>query len=166
MNLRSTFAAAAIATCLAPAVAEAQTFENLDGVDRQVAAFLGQSPAHAGAGFVPTDRRLRLAACTAPLDLSWYGTRQDTVLVRCPLTNGWKLYVRVEGGAAAVDAAPAVLRGDAVTVTLRGTGFSVSQSAEALENGAIGDWIRVRMTKASEMRAQILQPGNLTVDMP
>jgi flagella basal body P-ring formation protein FlgA len=166
--MRSTFVAAALAACLIPAAAEAQAFQNLDTVDRQVAAFLGQSADSAGATFVPVDRRLRLASCGTPLSLSWYGARQDSVLVRCPDAGGWRVFVRVQGAiapAAAAVSAPAVARGDAVTVTLRGAGFSVSQSGEAMENGTVGQWIRIRMNKTSEMRAQVLQPGNVTVEM-
>lgn len=168
MKIRSTCAAVALAICLTPTFAGAQAFQNLDGVDRQVAAFLGQSAESAGATFVPVDRRLRLATCSTPLTLSWYGTRQDSVLVRCADSTGWRVFVRVQGavGAASGPAAtPAVLRGDAVTVTLRGAGFSVSQSAEAMESGAIGQWIRVRMNKTNEMRAQILQPGTVRIEM-
>ncbi len=168
MTMRSTCAALALATGLMPATANAQAFQNLDAVDRQVAAFLGQSADSAGATFVPVDRRLRLATCGAPLALSWYGTRQDSVLVRCPDASGWRLFVRVQGTISAAPAAaamPAVSRGEPVTVTVRGTGFSVSQSGEAMENGAVGQWIRIRMNKTSEMRAQVLQPGTVRVDM-
>lgn len=168
MNVRFTCAAVALATSLAPTLAGAQAFQNLDVVDRQVATFLGQSADGTGATFVPVDRRLRLATCSGQLALSWYGTRQDSVLVRCPDASGWRIFVRVQGSTpstSAPAATPAVARGDAVTVTLRGAGFSVSQSAEAMENGAIGEWIRIRMNKTSEMRAKILQPGNVRVEM-
>lgn len=168
MTMRSTCAALALATGLIPATADAQAFQNLDAVDRQVAAFLGQSADSAGATFVPVDRRLRLATCAAPLNLSWYGTRQDSVLVRCPDASGWRVFVRVQGAIGAAPAAaaiPAVSRGEPVTVTVRGTGFSVSQSGEAMENGAVGQWIRIRMSKTNEMRAQVLQPGTVRVDM-
>jgi hypothetical protein len=33
---------------------------------------------------MPVDRRLRLAACTAPLALGWYGARRDMVEVALP----------------------------------------------------------------------------------
>lgn len=172
MTMRSTCAALALAMGLFPATvpasANAQAFQNLDAVDRQVAAFLGQSADSAGATFVPVDRRLRLATCAAPLALSWYGTRQDSVLVRCPDVSGWRVFVRVQGAVGAAPAAaavPAVSRGEPVTVTVRGTGFSVSQAGEAMENGAVGQWVRVRMNKTNEMRAQVLQPGTVRVDM-
>ncbi len=168
MIFRSIGAALALATCTMPGNAGAQAFHNLDAVDRQVASFLGQSPESAGATFVPVDRRLRLASCGAPLTLSWYGTRQDSVLVRCPDASGWRVFVRVQGAigpSSSPAAAPAVLRGDAVTVTVRGDGFSVSQSGEAIDSGAIGEWIRIRINKGSEMRAQITQPGSVRVDL-
>ncbi|MDD3800077.1 MAG: flagella basal body P-ring formation protein FlgA [Novosphingobium sp.] len=165
MTVRISHAALALAACCATP-AYAQGFEDPAAIDRQVASFLGVDPMQAGGAFVPVDRRLRLNACAAPLDLSWYGTRRDSVLVQCPQRGGWKIYVRVLGASAGPVAAPAVERGDAVTVTLRGPGFSVSQSAEALEGGAVGEWIRVRVGKTGEMQAQVLRPGAVGMDLP
>jgi len=115
---------------------------------------------------IPVDRRLRLAACASPLDMAWQGARRDTVLVRCPQAGGWKLYVRMLASGATQAAAPVIMRGDAVTVTLRGPGFSVSQSGEAMDGGAVGEWVRVRVGKDSEMRAQVLRPGTVGMNLP
>jgi flagella basal body P-ring formation protein FlgA len=45
-------------------------------------------------------------------------------------------------------------------VVVRGRGFSVQQTGEALENGRIGDWIGVRTQRGAEpIRARIERPG-------
>ena len=168
MNFRLTCAAAALAACAlsAPMPALAQGFENPQAIDQQVAAFLGVGPAAAGTAFVPVDRRLRLAPCATQLALSWFGNRQDSVLVQCPQPGGWKVYVRTMGAMGGPVAAPVINRGDAVTVTLNGPGFSVSQAAQALENGAVGEWVRVRVGKDSEMQAKVLRPGAVGMNLP
>ena len=144
----------------------AQNFADPAQIDREVAAFLGASPSHAGTEFIPVDRRLKLASCTQQLSTGWQGTRRDSVLVQCPQPGGWKVYVRLVGQPAAEQAQQAaVKRGQAVTVTLRGSGFSVSQSAQALEDGAAGDWIRVRVGKETEMQAEVLRPGAVGVNL-
>lgn len=145
---------AVFAIIAAPAAAATSNFASLDAIDAQVSAF-------AGGTAVPVDRRLRLAACSAPLALSWQGARRDTVFVHCPDPGGWRLYVPVVGGAPAAETeAPAVLRGEAVTVTVRGDGFTVSQPGEALEPGAVGAWIRVRPGERKDaVRAKIVRPG-------
>jgi flagella basal body P-ring formation protein FlgA len=62
-------------------------------------------------------------------------------------------------------AAPAVLRGEAVTVSVTGEGFAVSQPGEAMDSGAVGAWIRVKTSaKSDPVRAQIVRPG--LVELP
>lgn len=150
------FTAPALVLALAagPALAAPAGIADLSAIDAQVAAF-------AGGTAVPVDRRLRLTACAAPLALSWRGARRDTVLVQCPDPGGWRLFVPVVGGTAPGEAAePVILRGDAVTVTVRGDGFSVSQPGEALEPGAQGAWIRVRAgARKDAIRARVVRPG-------
>ena len=80
-----------LAALTSPALA--QGLADLDEVDRQVSAFVGQ-PAP------PVDRRLRLARCTAPLALDWYGSARQAVQVRCPSAGGWTLYVTMPAAAA------------------------------------------------------------------
>ncbi|MBN8485899.1 MAG: flagella basal body P-ring formation protein FlgA, partial [Sphingomonadales bacterium] len=113
------------------------------------------------------DRRLRLAPCRAPLALGWYGPRRDTVEVSCPVAGGWRLYVPLAGVAQSA-AAPLVARGDAVTITVSGEGFAVSQPGEALEAGGEGEWIKVRGVnpKAPVLRARVLRPGLVGIDLP
>lgn len=141
----------------------AQGFVDPGAIDRQVAAFLGVDPADATGAFVPVDRRLRLAPCTQALSLSWPGTRRDAVLVEC--YNVWKIYVRTIGQTQAPPAVAAVKRGQQVNVSVRGPGFSVTQSAQALEDGKVGDWVRVRVGKDGEMQAKVTRPGAVAVDL-
>ncbi len=150
-----------LAALSAPALAQSLTdLTDLAEVDRQVSAFVGQpSP--------PVDRRLRLAPCAAPLALNWYGPGRQLVQVRCPAPAGWTLYVPLPAAAAPGD--PAVIqRGDAVTITVGGEGFALSQPGEALEAGAAGAWIKVRgpAPKAPVLRGRVLRPGLVEVELP
>jgi flagella basal body P-ring formation protein FlgA len=143
-------------------------FTDLALIDMEVARFTGAGIGQPGGASLPVDRRLHLAACRQPLALGWNGQRRDSVIVRCPDAGGWRLFVAVIGGAsgtmggpaAAVPQANAVTRGEAVTISAAGTGFSVSQPGEALEAGAVGAWIRVRPAgKPDAIRARIVRPG-------
>lgn len=160
------------ATALAPAVsAQPVGFHDLVAIDAAVAAFTGAGIGVPGGASLPVDRRMRLSPCYSALALSWYGNRQDNVLVQCPDPGGWRLFVAVSGntrqGAApgtGPAAPPAVMRGEAVTIAVSGEGFSVSQSGEAMEAGPVGAWIRVRTSvKATPIRAQIARPGLVVV---
>jgi flagella basal body P-ring formation protein FlgA len=142
-------------------------------IDQAVTAFTGARIGEAGGARAPADRRLRLAACTQPLITSWHGTAQTAVRVECPTPVGgsrpWKIFVAtrpVPGQATAsaytraASVAPVVKRGDPITVVVRGRGFSVQQSGEALENGAIGDWIGIRTARRTDpVSARIERPG-------
>lgn len=81
----------------------------------------------------------------------------------------WRLYVPLAGtGRAESASAPLVSRGDAVSITVAGDGFAVSQSGEALEAGAEGAWIKVRGLGAGApvLRAKVLRPGAVGIDLP
>jgi flagellar basal body P-ring formation protein FlgA len=163
--LRPAFSAALM---LAPLPALAAPLTDLAVLDRAVAAFTGQQIGVPGGAAQPVDRRLRLAACSAPLALSWYGTAQTSVLVRCPDAGGWRVFVPLSAPRTAPAEAPAaiaVARGEGVTVMVSGQGFSVSQPGEAMEAGAVGAWIRVRTAaKADPLRARVVRPG--LVELP
>jgi flagella basal body P-ring formation protein FlgA len=165
MKIRSSHALLALAAISAPAFA--QGFADPAAIDADVAAFLGVPPTDAGRAFIPVDRRLKLATCAEPLAVDWPGSRRDSVLVQCPQAGGWKLYVRTIGQSAGqgASAGPAIKRGDVVTVTVKARGFSVSQDGQALENGAVGDWIRIKVGKDKEMQAQVLRPGAVSMTM-
>lgn len=161
---------AALAAPALPATAAAQPFADLAAIDRAVTLFTGAPAGQTGGALQPVDRRLRLAACRSELALSWRGIRRDSVVVQCPDAGGWRIFVPVEAAGSAV-AAPAIARGDAVTIAISGQGFSVSQPGEALEAGAVGAWIKVRTAQAGRsqgdaMRAQVIRPGLVGVPLP
>ncbi|MGD9665445.1 MAG: flagella basal body P-ring formation protein FlgA [Novosphingobium sp.] len=146
------------------AMTTAAVFADLDAIDRQVAAFTGAEIGASGGAVQPLDRRLRLNACMAPIALSWRTQAQSTVVVQCPDSGGWRLFVPVRASARPAMAAPAVNRGDAVSIVVSGGGFSVSRPGEALETGPVGAWIRVRPVtgrglREEPLRARIERPG-------
>lgn len=133
-------------------------------IDRDVANFTGQPIGAPGGAVRPIDRRLRLNACAAPLAMSWRGDGRTSILVECPDAGGWHVFVALAAGARQSVAGPVIERGQSVTVALTGDGFSVSQPAEALENGALGAWIRVRtVAKGEPLQARVVRPGFVEV---
>lgn len=164
--IRLTIAALALASA-DPAFA--QSYADLGAVDRAVGAFTGAPLGSPGGAAMPVDPRLRLAPCRAALTLDWFGPRRDTVVVKCPVAGGWRLYVPLTGGGGAdLTAQPLIQRGDAVTIMVSGEGFAVSQPGEALESGAAGVWIKVHGTapKSPVLRARVLRPGVVGMDLP
>ncbi|MEO5586141.1 MAG: flagella basal body P-ring formation protein FlgA, partial [Novosphingobium sp.] len=125
-----------------------------------------------GGAVLPVDRRLRLNFCNSPLSLGWHTARKESVVVQCPDAGSWRLFVPVNAvqGAAAVSETPAVTRGEAVTVSVTGDGFAVSQPGIAMDQGPVGAWVRVRMVsggapKGDAMRAQVIRPGLVAIPM-
>ena len=174
MRANLTVASYAIAAglCAAAAPAVAAGFADPVAIDRAVAQFTGSEIGMPGGARSPVDRRLRLANCPVAFALEWYGRSRDTVLVRCPETGGWRIFVPLTSGAAqaaATSGPDVVARGEAVTITVRGAGFALSRRGEALEAGAVGEWIRVRSAdqrNGDPLRAQILRPGLVGMDLP
>jgi len=133
-------------------------------IDRAVEEFTGAGIGEVGGARLPADRRLRLAECDVPLGVKWHGRAQTIVRVDCPDTanasDSWRIFMATSSVKPAPDIAKVVARGDPITVLVRGPGFSVQQSAEAMEAGAIGDWIAVRtQQRADAIRARIERPG-------
>lgn len=133
-------------------------------IDRAVAAFTGAAVGAPGGARTATDRRLQLAACGGPLAVSWHTAARTAVQVECPGPASWRVFVAISPlsgpAAAAAKVPPAIKRGDALTIMVRGRGFSVQQQGEAMEAGAVGDWIFVRTArKAEPLRARIERPG-------
>ena len=149
-----------------PALAQATA--DLDAVDRAVAQFTGVPLGQPGGAAMPADRRLRLTPCRVPLALAWHGLRRESVEVQCPMPGGWRLYVPLAGAGPAAMQSDAITRGDAVTVTVMGQGFAVSQNGEALESGPVGAWIKIRTggSGAPVLRARVLRPGAVGIDLP
>lgn len=161
--------AAILAGALGTAVpALAAGFHDLASIDRAVAQFTGAPQGTEGGARLPVDRRLKLTQCPMPLALEWYGNANSTVLVRCPVAGGWRLFVPVAAGQAAARAEPVIARGEAVSIAVQGSGFTVSRQGEALEGGAVGEWIRVRPAgdKRNTIRARVIQPGRVGVELP
>ncbi|MFC4254911.1 flagella basal body P-ring formation protein FlgA [Croceibacterium xixiisoli] len=149
----------------------AAAFADPVAIDQAVAQFTGMPIGAPGGARTPVDRRLRLAACPQPFALEWYGSRRDNVLVQCPVPNGWRIFVPVQAeprAAAAQKAPDAVARGESVNITVSGRGFTLSRQGEALESGAVGDWIRVRQgnNRNDSVRARIIRPGVVGMDLP
>ncbi len=168
MRLIQTFTGFGLLTLAS--VAAASGAQDLAAIDRAVAGFTGAPLGQAGGARLPVDRRLKLANCPEPLALEWHGGASQTVLVRCPVAGGWRLFVPVEGGQqqASARAQTVVARGEAVAIAVEGRGFTLSRQGEALEAGAIGEWIRVRPagTRADTVRARIVQPGKVSLALP
>lgn len=155
------------------AIAAAAPFADLDAIDRDVRGFTGAEIGAPGGPIQPVDRRLRLAACRSPLQLDWNGQRHDAVVVRCGDAGSWRLFVPVNAGRAGAGgpASLAVSRGDAVAVAVTGDGFTVSRPGEALESGAVGEWVRVRPVSEKSageepLRAQVVRPGLVALPLP
>lgn len=149
-----------------PALAQG-AFMDPAAIDAEVARFTGAPLGGSGGATSPVDRRLRLTPCRSPLAVSWRGVRRDSVLVECPDPGSWHLFVPLRANEPAVTA---VLRGEAVTIAVSGDGFAVTQPGEAMDTGAVGDWIRVRSvrdgsTKGEPIRARITRPGEVNVPL-
>ena len=129
-------------------------------IDAAVKEFTGADIGEVGGARLPADRRLKLAACNEPLKVKWHGRAQSIVRVDCTGPESWRIFIATSSAKPAPDIPKVVARGDPITVLVRGRGFSVQQSAEAMEAGAIGDWIAVRTERrADAIRARIERPG-------
>ncbi len=153
------------------ASAAASSFADLAAIDAQVRQFTGAPIGAQGGAAQPVDRRLRLRACRAPLGLHWRTQRRETVVVQCHDAGGWRLFVPVQAPRRAVAVLPAINRGDAVTMAVSGSGFTVSRPAEAIETGKIGAWIKVRPVSSQRsgaqiVRAQVIRPGLVRLPLP
>lgn len=144
--------------------AEAREATDPAVIDRAVSAFTGAAIGQPGGARMATDPRLQLAACAAPLAVSWHNPARTAVQVECPGPASWRIFVAIAAASPAPVAAPAVKRGDAITIVVRGRGFSVQQPGEAVEAGTVGDWIVVRTSrKAEALRGRIERPGLVVI---
>lgn len=179
MKSTSTLLGAAIGIAIAttPAAAQNAGFADLSAIDAEVTAFTGAPIGTPGGARHPVDRRLRLASCGGALSLNWHGRSADMVRVECNSGARWRIFVPVNATAASLAAAssfeersapamPMVERGQVLTITIQGRGFSVSQQGEALEDGSMGDWIRVKPEgQRDAVRARIDTPGRATIPL-
>lgn len=150
-----------LSLCAAPALANGLT--DPAAIDHAVMTFTGMPIGQPGGARMAVDRRLQLGACAAPLAVSWHTPARSAVRVECTGPASWRIFVAINavaGAAAEKPAAPVIKRGDALTIMVRGRGFSVQQQGEAMDSGAPGDWIFVRTArKAEPLRARIERPG-------
>lgn len=164
--------ACALAATTAPAFAQGADFADPAALDAEVAAFTGAAIGTPGGARAPVDRRLRLARCTAPLQLAWHGRAADMVQVACPAGTGWRIFVPVASAGqpsatlSSGQGQQVVEKGQVLTIVVAGRGFSVSQQGEALEGGAIGAWIRIRPEGNREpVRARIETPQRAIIPL-
>jgi flagellar basal body P-ring formation protein FlgA len=151
------------------AAATGTAFADLDALDRQIERFTGAETGAVGGAQQPLDRRMRLRACASTPSLSWRSSAQDSILIECPDAGSWRLYVAVRRASTPVAATAAVKRGDAISITVRGAGFTVSQPGEALEDGVTGEWVRVRAAAgrtSQPMQGRIEHPGLVSILIP
>jgi flagellar basal body P-ring formation protein FlgA len=136
--------------------------EDLVALEARLVAVVGAGIGTPGGPAHGIDRRLRLYRCPVPAEIQ---TGRGGVIAACP-SLGWRVHVAVPGVAAGNATAndPAIRRGDAVLVRTRGRGFSVLVRAIALQDGAVGERIRLRRTSgsAAPIIAIVSAPGEAT----
>ncbi|WP_288418191.1 flagella basal body P-ring formation protein FlgA [uncultured Novosphingobium sp.] len=154
---------------LAILAAASTGYADLAAIDREVAGFTGAEIGQSGGAMTPVDRRLRLAPCASPLTLSWRTQNHESVIVQCGDPGSWRLFVPIKRDLQGPGGAPAINRGDGISIAVNGDGFSVAQPGEAMESGAVGSWIRVRpinaKPNAEPMRAQVVRPGLVSLPL-
>lgn len=160
--------AAAVFLQINPLQAQTARYIDAQAIDTAVSEFVGALAGAPGGARQIVDRRLKLAACSTPLDVDWHGKGRDTAKVECTDAGGWRIFVAISPSPAAAgnleSAAPVIKKGDMVSIVVRGNGFSVAQGGEALEGGAEGEWIRVRAAEARDaLHARVERPGLVVV---
>ena len=145
------------------APAHAAAFQDIPALEARLSAALGAGVGEPGGPAASIDRRLKLAQCpqTVTIDPPAIGA----VALRCTPLN-WRIRVplaRLAGStggsgavAMAVKVAPVVRKGDPVDLVAEQSGFSVSVSAIAQEDGAPGSRIRVRADGAGKPQGQMI----------
>lgn len=159
-------AALCAAAMLLPVAAAANGLHDLAAIDSEVAAFTGAPIGGAGGAQRPVDRQMRLARCNQPLTLDYYGAR-SSVRVVCPDAGSWRVFVPLMQARAAEQSAAVISRRDLLRVEAGGAGFRISRSGEALEDGAAGQMIRVKIDDGSRqgriITAQVIEAGRVRV---
>lgn len=168
MHLLTVALAASLTTGLAATPALASNFQDLAGIDSAVVRFTGAQIGQAGGAQLPVDRQMRLAACQQPLALDWYGSTQTAVRVTCP--GSWRIFVPLlQAPRAAViePQLPVVERNDLLRVEAGGAGFRVARQGEALEDGRVGESIRVKIDDGTYrgriVNAQVVESGRVLI---
>ena len=146
--------------------AYAAELHDLAAIDREVAAFTGVPVGGSGGAQAQVDRQMRLARCSQPLALDYYGAR-TSIRVVCPDAGSWRVFVPLMQARGEEAGAAVVSRRDLLRVEAGGNGFRVSRSGEALEDGRAGAMIRVRINDGSRqgrvIAAEVIEAGRVRV---
>lgn len=155
-----------LALAATPPVAAA--FASPAVIDAAIASFLGAEAGTPGGAARPVDRRLKLAACAEALDVNWYGSAGTTLQVRCP-SQGWRIFVATSGSdlnsaRVGIGGETLVQKGETVSLSYEGSGFTLTRQGEALEQGARDQWIKVKPTgDGKPVRGKVVRPGSVSV---
>ncbi|MEQ1689102.1 MAG: flagellar basal body P-ring formation chaperone FlgA [Sphingopyxis sp.] len=157
-----------MSVALYSATASAQSaLQNLDALDTLVQNALAENDGTASAR--PIDRRLRLQRCAGPIEVS--GPELGAMIVRCPQA-AWRIRVPLVAPTAvhqqrehsSAPAAPLsslipnlIRRGDQVQIILAGRNFMVRSIGFADQDGAVGQRIRVRNERRTEILTGMVQ---------
>lgn len=120
---------------LALLAATSSPFEDLDALDRQIAAM---APAQ------PIDRRLKLPRCPAPVAIETFGARG--LSVSCPAV-GWRIFVATAPMNTTSQGPADIRMGDVVSLQVPGDGFIISTSATALDEARRGQMLRLKIAR-------------------
>ncbi len=136
----------------------AQAIEDLGQLDGRVQVMTGAAPGQPGGAIAPIDRRLRLIACPQPASIEWSGS--DSLAIRCPAV-GWRLRVGIASlSGRQAGAEMNIHRGDTVEVSVEGDAFDVTTTAIALDDGARGQSVRVKLAgSGTQSSATVTGPG-------
>jgi flagellar basal body P-ring formation protein FlgA len=149
---------ALLVAAAAPASAQVAPFEDLNALDTRIALALGGTVADAGVLARPVDRRLRLIRCPGAVTID--APIAGAVAVRCAQL-GWRLRVPTQA-VQRPDGEMLVRRGESVELTYAGSGFDVTTSATAAEDGRMGSAIRVKTsTGGGGLTARVSGPGTV-----
>ncbi|HET6943145.1 MAG TPA: flagella basal body P-ring formation protein FlgA [Sphingomicrobium sp.] len=131
-------------------------YQDLDALDARIASTVHGTT-------VPIDRRIRLAQCPVEPEIS--PSSGGALAVRCP-SLGWKLRVAVSsyGDPSGSLAEILVRRGDLVELVVRGAGYSASAPGTALDEGAAGKTVRVKIpTSPMPVSAVVVRAGVVAI---
>lgn len=144
--------------------AHAEAIEDLGTLDTRVRAMTGAEIGQPGGAITPLDRRMRLSACPEPAAIERAGP--DTLAIRCAAT-GWRVRVglmpAMTGQFAQGRQELVVRRGDTVEVSVDGESFGVTASGVALDDGAVGQSVRVKLNGNGTQSSGIVSgPGTIS----
>lgn len=153
----------------------ALAFQDINGLDRAVAAFTSRPIGAEGGARTAIDSRLRLAQC-ATVAIAWRTEAHDAVVVSCSGPT-WRIFVPVIRPAVASPAAAAtptvsapvkavavIRRGDPVVIEAGSDGFSISREGTALGDAPTGGRFLVKVEDAkSPVQAIAIETGRATL---